>query len=106
MTQDTLILFMCWGNFYRHNYEMRSVFDRPLWAILLLAFLLGCQGTPVTYDSLKIFSLDIHSRYCRADKELPLDCESYMISTVNKLISLGGIYDILCLQDFPKYDKS
>ena len=44
------------------------------------------------------------SSYCRAGETSP-KCDSYIKDSVNKLISLGDKYDVICLQGAPKYYK-
>jgi hypothetical protein len=45
------------------------------------------------------------SDYCKSGETYP-NCDSYIKESVDKLISIGGKYDILCLQELPKYDRS
>ncbi len=47
------------------------------------------------------------SGYCREElQEIYPNCDTYIQDTVNKMISIGGKYDILCLQEFPQYSRS
>lgn len=78
---------------------MPSTIYKVTLAVLFLACLLA-SAEAITYDSLKIFSWNMGSDYCRYG-----NCHSYVKEAVDKVISLGDQYDILCLQEFPKFDK-
>lgn len=45
------------------------------------------------------------SDYCKSGETFP-NCDSYIKESVDKLISMGDKYDILCLQEVPKFDRS
>jgi endonuclease/exonuclease/phosphatase family metal-dependent hydrolase len=45
------------------------------------------------------------SDHCQPGETFP-NCDSYIKESVDKLISMGDKYDILCLQEVPKFDRS
>lgn len=93
---------------------MRSIFTRPFFTILFLACVFSSGNAltlshvnsiklpTFTYDSLKVFNWNMGSNYCKAGDMYP-DCNSYIKDSVDKLISLGDKYDVLCLQGAPVY---
>lgn len=68
--------------------------------ILFTIFLVVCllsSAKSITSNSLTVFSWDMETHACVLPK-----CKSWRKDSVDKLISFGDKYDIICLQGFLK----
>ena len=75
--------------------------NSSLFILVLLTFLLS-RGNSLDIDTLKILSWNMGSSSCATGETYP-NCDSNIATSVNKIIEEGNNYDILCLQEFPKY---
>ena len=90
--------------------KMRS--SPLLGVVVLLALMLDAEtlilkheAADITTKSFKVMSWKMGNSYCRKGEASP-NCDSYINTAVDKLIALGGNYEIICLQEVPKYYKS
>jgi hypothetical protein len=78
--------------------------NKAFFVFIVLACLWS-SGNTLSYTDLKVFNFNMGSGFCRSGESYP-NCDTYIQDTVNKIISMGSKYDILCLQEFPKYYRS